>query len=189
MSRLADIDLAELKREFRLSAFIETGCGEGEALETAEGCGFSSLFSCDIREEAVRACREKFPRARIEEGDSLSCLEGFCKEVRERTFFWLDAHFPALYGVLGLGASEKMRFPLRLELQLIAQFKNFAGDVIVFDDLRCVRAPDNPTVQPKELESYTVYGWTIAALVAPFLATHRLEILDIYEGIGILKPL
>lgn len=151
MTHLFDTPAKLHRGDFGLKLFVETGCEHGEALVWAHGYGFKEedLFSCDIRREAVNKVKHMFPKATIIRSDSLEFLRVVLPTLTEPALFWLDAHFPKLYG----DASEAESWPMFEELQLISQLKrNLDKDVIICDDLRVIQNANNPRYLPGEVE-------------------------------------
>src|SRR6059058_761296 len=128
MSKVDDLDLSGLREQYGLTVFVETGCELGNGIDAALRYGFEQVFSCDIRAEAVRHCRERFLDKRkvcLYRDTSLSALRRICQRLSARVpvprcFFWLDAHYPAFYGAPETGMQ---RFPLFRELQAIMRTK------------------------------------------------------------------
>src|SRR4051812_42358595 len=102
MSYLNPATLAQLKAEFALDSFIETGCFEGAGIAAAFDAGLDRICSCDISADRVNQCRERF-RGRdglsLFEGTSLSVLPKMVPAAGMAPLVWLDAHFPSYYGL------------------------------------------------------------------------------------------
>ncbi len=190
MSQLTDVDVLGLKQGFGLDQFIETGAWMGGGIATALSLGFNRALSCDINPDFIAQCRARFDgdsRVTLLEGQSVAALSQICRVCHGPALFWLDAHFPQHYG---LPEPEGSWFPLREELQAIAQHKfEYAQDVIAFDDVRVIKSLDNPRWREGEVsEYYTFSECTLSELVSPFGSTHELIVLTQAEGIGLLLP-
>jgi hypothetical protein len=104
------------------------------------------------------------------------------------SLFWLDAHFPAFYG---LNEQEKQfgRFPLLDELQLISTFESCERNVILADDMRVIADDLNPRWRAGETDGYfTIHNILIQDLVEPFTGTHDAFVDVAQEGILTLTP-
>lgn len=183
---------ADLRRQFRLETFCETGCYQGESMALAYAAGFPNVITCDINPVRVAECRQRFPRATVLHAESTAMLGPLLPDLvphMGRTLFWLDAHFPGYYG---LPETTQTRFPLAEELRLIRQGKpGFAHDVIAIDDLRVIRDPANPRYRHTELqgaEAKLYVDVTLAELLGPFAATHLVVIVHAFEGALVLLP-
>lgn len=181
---------AQLRAQFRLTTYVETGCFLGRSLRLAQQAGFGDLLSCDICERYVLQCRKRFPGARIVHGDSLSMLRR-CLPTRMGgpALFWLDAHFPATFGLPETAAN---RYPLPHELELIRTLRRgWQHDVIAMDDLRVIRDRRNPRWRPGELRGRHAACYqdiTLAELCQPFQATHEIALLQQAEGVALFLP-
>lgn len=181
-----------LRQSYGLDTFCETGCYQGRSLAEAQAAGFGKLISCDISSECVLAARARFPHAAILHCESTvmlgPCLDAL-QAVMGRTLFWLDAHYPATFG---LAETEENRYPLPQELRLIREGKRgWEQDVFALDDLRVIRDRNNPRWRPGELtgEDASLYmDITLDELYAPFAATHELQLLHAEEGVMLLLP-
>lgn len=192
MSLLTAIRPVGLRQKFGLDTFFETGCYRGESMFLAYAAGFTKVISCDISLESVQECRLKFPGAAVLHAESTYALGPLMPQIAPemgRTLFWLDAHFPSLYGGKETASN---RFPLQEELRLIRQHKpNYSCDVIAFDDLRVLRDPANPRWRPGELappEDRLYMDVTLEQLIAPFADTHDAALTLDGEGALALLP-
>lgn len=144
MSNLLEYDLEKirsLKREYDISAFIETGTGGGQGVEAALKIGFEEIYTCEIWSEQIEFLQKKFenyPHVKIFNLESCEFLEFVCKKIEKNSFFWLDAHFPgADIGFARHDAEEDLskRLPLENELEIIKKNRANFNDVIFCDDL------------------------------------------------------
>lgn len=181
---------SELRRQYGLDMFVETGCFLGRSLEQARRAGFERLLSCDICERYVRKCRKRFPQAQIVHASSTAMLEGLLPTLQGgRALFWLDAHFPATFG---LADEVAWRYPLPRELELIRRSRQgWERDVIAVDDLRVIRDPGNPRWRPGELRGRHAACYQdirLRVLCAPFEATHDVALFEEAEGMLLFVP-
>lgn len=192
MSSLSSSYLQPIRSDFDLHVFVETGCYLGDGIAAALGAGFSRVYSCDLDENRVRECEIRFPEEEVIlfHGSSLECLKQILADVSEPCLFWLDAHYPAFFGMADL-ENEQTRFPVLEELALICCMRDgAAGDVILIDDMRVIASPDNPRYRAGEVaDYYRVKDLSIASLVVPFTNTHKADIDDQQEGILSLRPI
>ena len=136
------LGVSDLKHKHQLTSFVETGCYQGDSLMFAKDIGFDKLYSCDIDNNCVIKCQALIPNSKITNLESISFFKEILPTLTEKTFFWLDAHFPAYYG---LPENETTKFPLIEELKLIKSLKhNYQHDVIMCDDIRILLPDGNP---------------------------------------------
>lgn len=139
MSTLRRFDIAGLRRNFGLQAFVETGTGEGRAVEHAGNSGFKVVHSIEIEPSLVDLARTKYPWAQIHCGDSLAKLAEILPTLPSPALFWLDAHFPGAETGHKKYAAEQdtaKRLPLEHEIRLIAEARKGIADVLLIDDAR-----------------------------------------------------
>lgn len=192
MSSIRDFDIGALRERFGLSTLVETGCFRGDGIAAALEVGFERVYSCDICAEFVERCRSRFAGGEsvtVYELDSIAFLNTVLPTLSGSTLFWLDAHFPHVFGLEALEGSVG-RFPLATELDSISRLKRDVHlDVIVADDLRVIADPANPRWREGELpEELIVRSLSIAELVRPFLQSHRFELDRRAEGAVVLTP-
>lgn len=190
MSTLSVEFIASFRTTFDLSVFIETGCYEGAGIHAAHGAGFNDVRSCDLDANRVTQCQERFGSSvRCLQGRSIDALSLLVDRSDGPTFFWLDAHYPAFFGMEHL-EDEQTRFPVLEELALIRQIRDGAlKDVIVIDDLRVIDSIDNPRWADGEVSDYyRITHVTVHDIHAPFAATHNLTLDPQQEGLIILTP-
>jgi hypothetical protein len=189
MSRLDPGTLAELRTRYHLDSFIETGCYQGDGIAAALAAGFPSVCSCDINPDCVRHCEARFGGSQsvsLFAGDSLSALPEMLRACGEAPLVWLDAHFPAYYG---LEEPAGTRFPVREELRLLAKTPSFAHMVILIDDIRVIEAEDNPRWRAGENPDHLVVsGLALADLTSVLESTHFHEVYMGQEGILVVTP-
>lgn len=174
MTELAhpDLKINHFVEKYNLVNFVETGCFYGFGLQHAVNCGIKNLYSCDIGENFVDYCKERFPNANLICCDSVTYFKNILSNVSGATLFWLDAHYPAYYGFKNL-ENEQTKFPLYDELKLIIDLKkDFKNDVIICDDLRVLAPIKNPYYNG-HLEKYFLVDYTLENLVSMMINTHN----------------
>ena len=132
--------LSELINEYKLEIFVETGCYRGNSLDFALKLGFDKLFSCDIDQEAITNCNERFittNKIQLYHKDSISFLRTVLPAINKNALFWLDAHLPGFDKTSGqVYEKNKHNFPLEKESTLINNARKDFNDIILIDDLR-----------------------------------------------------
>jgi hypothetical protein len=132
LDELSDLDF--LKRQFRSSVFVETGCYKGNSISYSLNLGFDRVISCDIDLESIEYCKNMFSNKKVElyhasSVDFLSLLLPNLSNVKS-IMFWLDAHLP------DKRINQKIDLPLEEELEIINSIRPNSTDVILIDDLR-----------------------------------------------------
>lgn len=189
MSNIKDTPADDLKREFNLKYFVETGCDTGNASAFITAIGFApqNIYVCDIRQEAVDVTTKRVPGINAQVAESIPFLKNLLPTLKGPTLFWLDAHYPAEYGV-----SERpdTRVPILEEMFCIKAFKeNYKNDVILCDDTRMFVDDNNRRYIPGEIpERLYVHGkWD--AFTKIFRDTHIFLNLNIFDsGVGAFIP-
>jgi len=130
-------DVPALVHEYGLRIFAETGTHEGEGLKLALRFGFMRAYSIEANprlcQKAIENVSKSFPRERFEIRNEKSPqgVDWILRQLDAPTLWWLDAHFPAMYGD-DMTAEE---LPFFGEVQRIVT----AGrehDVIIADDMQ-----------------------------------------------------
>ena len=187
MTWLTHIDIKKYREEYNLVDFIETGCWQGAGIRQAYDSGYHRAYSCDINEEFVTMCKTLFPYAHIEHSESLEFLTQLLPTQTNKTLFWLDAHFPDIYGQDEF--AEEFRIPLLTEIELIKQLKpNYKDDVIVCDDMRTFRSDKNPTYTAGELPEKHLVDVDWDNFIGMLSETHDYELINNYDGVIIFYP-
>lgn len=192
MSSIRDFEIGALRERFGLSTFVETGCFQGDGIAAALEVGFESVLSCDISLEFVERCRSRFGgngSVTVHQLDSLTFLDRVLPTISGPTLFWLDAHFPHVFGLEERERSVG-RFPLPEELARISALKaDVSKDVVVADDLRVIADPENSRWRAGELpHELVVRNLTIAKLIQPFKGSHNWVLDGRAEGALVLTP-
>jgi|WetSurSiteA1Bulk_404760.scaffolds.fasta_scaffold11500_2 hypothetical protein len=112
----------------KYKVFIETGTSHGSGANfLAQQC--ERGYTIDLFDH----WNPKAPNVKFLQGNSTEHLEKLCQEVEEDVVFWLDAHYPHLFGTI----NETMEvLPLVKELEIITKYRSNKKDLILIDDLR-----------------------------------------------------
>ncbi len=138
MGYFVSLPIHQLVPKFGLNAFVETGTWLGAGVACAR-C-FSALqefHSIELSEEFYSQARKMFDfdsRVHLYCGNSGEVLPHVLARPTlhdRRILFWLDAHFPEVYGV-----SSGDQLPLRRELETIFRMRPRNDDLIIVDDWR-----------------------------------------------------
>lgn len=142
MGTVKKFNLKRLKKEFQCSSFFETGTWKGDSVAYAAQYDFDQIVSSEIIEEIAGRAIERFKedhRVEIINQDSVGALRDNLQKIKGNCIFWLDAHFPGSEeGLKGYNdeKDEVLKYPLKKELELIAELRKQYNDVILIDDLR-----------------------------------------------------
>lgn len=142
MGLVKRFDLKRLKTEFNCSSFFETGTWKGDSVAYAAQYDFEKIFSSEIMPEIADRAAKRFaddPRITIITENSVKALEDNISKIKGNCIFWLDAHFPGSEeGIKGYNEEkdEILKYPLKKELEVIAQYRSGFNDVLLIDDLR-----------------------------------------------------
>lgn len=135
----------KITQEIKFINFIETGTFEGGTSFWAAN-HFEKVFTIEIDPIISRNTSSKLNCPKNIEflvGNSKDILPTLAKQLKGRSFFWLDGHWCG-------GAGKDEECPLMLELEAIKDQEN---SVIFIDDARCFLgpppSPHNPTHWPK----------------------------------------
>ncbi|CAB4222287.1 hypothetical protein UFOVP1655_73 [uncultured Caudovirales phage] len=187
MTWLTHIDIKKYREKYNLVDFIETGCWQGAGIGHAFDSGYDEVYSCDIGLEYVTMSQQKFPYANIEHSESLSYLTNLLPNQTNKTLFWLDAHFPDIYGEDEF--AEEFRIPLIPEIELIKKLKpDYSKDVVVCDDMRTFRSPKNPTYTKGELPEKHLIDVDWDKFVNILSDTHDYELINKHDGVIVFYP-
>ena len=172
--------LKELIEKYGLKEFVETGCDDGKGLRHAIELGLEPRFSCDLNWDSVANCTQW---GTVSREDSVDFLKRMVRRNYEPTLFWLDAHFPEVFGCTG------EPWPLPKEVAILAKKVGIERDVVIMDDMQCIHSDDNParSNDPAGLDWQGV-GGTIAELTEPFAKTHTATLHKVSTGILVLEP-
>ncbi len=147
MGELRFFDLADTIKDYDLDIFVETGTGEGGAIDSVFKYNFNKLYSIEIVKELYDKCVEKFKGIQSIELLNTNSYDGLQQilskllksPVTHNVLFWLDAHFPGAdfhYSQYNDTRDEKLRIPLQSEIELLWEYRKYHRDVFIIDDLR-----------------------------------------------------
>lgn len=175
-------ELRERIKEYGISTFVETGCGNGDGLQYAIELGIQNRYSCDLNPKSVEKCKEL---GNVVCGSSVWFLYtgifgslGFSSPA----LFWLDAHFPEKFGTMG------DTWPLLEELKILSKKPGIEKDVIICDDIHCIQDPENPTREDGPGHDWEPVNGTIQELINIFKDTHVYTLYNISTGILVFEP-
>jgi hypothetical protein len=136
--------ISQLRHEFKLENFVETGTYHGNTSAWAATL-FNSVYTIEYAEELYNLA--KITHASLENihflwGDSRSELEKLLPYLQGNTLFWLDAHWSG-----GVTYGEEDQCPLMDEITIINQYH--PNSYILIDDARLFTSPPQP---PHKLE-------------------------------------
>tara|TARA_Y100001938_G_C8090024_1_gene434452 strand:- start:1862 stop:2473 length:612 start_codon:yes stop_codon:yes gene_type:complete len=141
MGVLRSFDLSLYEAE----CFVETGTQKGVGLDYALQHDYKELHSIEINEEYYNFCTQKYKfvdKVKLYHGDSETRIDDVLLAIEkfDSCFFWLDAHLPTDPGSQMKKeytcSSDKIEFPLEVELQAIKEGRPAKDDIILIDDLR-----------------------------------------------------
>ena len=187
MTWLSNLPLTQYQQTYALKNFVETGCWHGDGIAYAYHTGYKEIHSCDIGLEYVEECREKFPDAKIVHSESMQYLKDLLPTLEGKSLFWLDAHFPELYGTNN--DAEELKIPLIPEIKLIKSLKkDYQNDVILCDDMRTFRSTDNPRYKADEIDDklYMDVDWN--KFINILSDTHDAKLINEYDGVMVFTP-
>ncbi len=186
--------LEDFRQRFALKNFVETGCFAGDGLLVAKEIGFGRLYSCDVKEDHVTEVRKRIPSADVRLSKSVDFLRNVILELKGPTLFWLDAHYPKHYGMHDLDGPKN---PLKEELVALAAKSGIEGDVILADDIRVIRDPENPVYNPaleEDIEGqqsgyFVETRYTLRELTETLSNSHSSEVWQVDTGVLVFTPL
>ena len=180
------LNVNALKNKYNLENFIETGCWIGQGLEFAKSIGFSKLYSCDINNDFVSMCKEKFTNDTVLHLKSTEFLQQILPFVTGPSLFWLDAHCPVHYGYAV--ENENTKFPLLEEVKLVISLKQkFEKDVFILDDLRVMHPENNPFFNAT-LDKRFLVDLKIDDFIKVLSPTHKYYFVNVDTGNIIFTP-
>lgn len=134
-------NIQSLKDQYQSTVFVETGCFRGNSLSFVIDMGFDNLYSCDIDQEMINYCIDRFkkPNLQIYHMDSIRFLNNLIYSLAniQSVIFYLDAHLPEHDKTSGSVLSDNpLNFPLEEEISVINKHRSDKNDIIIIDDLR-----------------------------------------------------
>ncbi len=192
MGSIEVFDIEQLKKDYNLTNYIESGTGEGITLSYALKFNFNKNISIEIFDEIFNQATEKFKSENCEivKGNSYEVLPDILSKVEGNSLFFLDAHFPGADFGFNTYNSEKdinKRLPLEKELTVILDsYKNYDKSVIIVDDLRIYE--DGPFEDGNWSDRKTIGLNGINFIYELFDKTHNIEKNYKHQGYVVLKP-
>lgn len=181
MGNLQEFGIADIKKRYNLSYFVETGTLYGETLDYVKQFGFNKLFSMEIMPLLYETCVQKYKEEQnvsIYLGDTSKDFGNLLADIPldEHVLFWLDAHFPGAEGC-GLPydhcADTDQRIPLKKELEQIKDNRNIDRDYFIIDDLRVYE--DGPFQDGDWADRPSLGGKGISFIESFFKDTHTIH--------------
>jgi hypothetical protein len=187
MTWLSNLPLFNYRNTHNLENFVETGCWHGDGIAYAFQTGYKKAYSCDIGLNFVEECRQRFPEADIVHSESMQYLKDLLPTLEGKTLFWLDAHFPEMYGTDN--DAEELKIPLIPEIELIKSLKkDYAKDVILCDDMRTFRSPYNPRYKQGEIDENLYLDVDWKAFQNILSDTHDAQLINDFDGVMVFTP-
>lgn len=197
MGTVARFDLKAIMDKYDTRGFIETGTGDGTGLAHAAKFPFDYLRSVEIEIKLFMQVQERFrddKRIHICAVESGDFMRWVCRLLppEQPLVFWLDAHFPgADYGIRPYDdkLSDGIRLPLAEELKMISNWRPYAQDVVICDDLRIyVDGPFQHGNLPENLRSLCPKTRNIDFVYHLMGDTHNVEQIWDHEGYIMITP-
>jgi hypothetical protein len=166
MGSLQRFDLKKYIKAYNVSVLFETGAFKGNGIRHALEAGFEKVISTEIMDEFVELNQNQFRQYKnvtILKGNSSELLDKHIFQIKENTFFWLDAHYPGADGGLldyNSDFDDSIKYPLENELRIIKKHRPTKEDVILIDDLRLYEEGDydfgNIPADARKPENFTI---------------------------------
>lgn len=160
--------VSQLRREFNLSHFVETGTFRGETTSWAAS-EFASVYTVEASKilfDEVQPRLAKYDNVQCIFGSSEDVLSSIIGQLNGPSLFWLDSHWCG-----GPTALTHSGCPLLHELELIGQLK--FEKYILIDDARYFL---EPPPEPFDAAVWPTIAGVVHALEAimekPFIAVH-----------------
>jgi hypothetical protein len=140
MGYLYFFNLPYLIEKYKTPVFVETGTGFGFGVFHATQFPFQLIASCDVMASEIERLKMAFDnRVKLFAGASPDFLRQLLPQIRAPILFWLDAHYAGSHhnaSPYNAIQDERIRLPLRTELEIIKELRPEGKDVILIDDLR-----------------------------------------------------
>jgi len=192
MGDLRQFNLNEIKKDYNLFYYIETGTGSGFCLDIAINYNFEKLYSIEIFNEIYEKAKEKYLNVKNLNLINDSSENGLLKilhEINKPTLFFLDAHFPgADFGFTTYDSTKEknIRIPLEEEIKILKNYKIINQSYIIIDDLRIYE--DGDFEGGNWNQRSLLGGDGIEFIYDAFNGTHIIEKNYKDQGYIILKP-
>lgn len=117
--------------------FVETGTYLGGGIDYALNFPFKRIASCELLKNYYDLAKLKYNSVELYHSNSTDFLKDILPTIpkEDRIVFWLDAHYPGLYGDVKIEDIDTI-FPLERELEIIYNHRKDCKDLILCDDLR-----------------------------------------------------
>lgn len=130
MGNISHFDLTEFEH---IDTFVETGTGYASSTRILKK-HFKDGYSIEIHPGLIAEAKKELPDVVFINNISEVGLKQLLPNLNKPVLFWLDAHYPADYGLGNLNL--EITLPLERELKLIAQRIGKYKDIILIDDAR-----------------------------------------------------
>ncbi len=164
--------LAQLKRKYNLSYFVETGTAHGDTTELAAMI-FDKVWSCDIDPRLVAKSKQRLARydnVEITTEPSPKFLQRIKPQLTKPVLYWLDGHW------CGGPVRPAKECPLMEELEMIGTFFQ-AGtpSVILIDDINLLMEPPPPPHIPEQWPTMYDFQAVMNAWNEPYAVEYHQE--------------
>lgn len=160
-----------LVKKLELTAFIETGAYEGDAIENVSDM-FDEIRSVEYSEDHAKRCQNRFrdhSHITVSRGNSPDFLQGLKTWSQQRSvLYWLDAH----WCVGAVTDGDKSHCPLLEELDAIGDLPN--DSIIMIDDARLFLCPPN---KPHKVDQWPGFNAVLRKLLT-LSESHRIMVLN-----------
>ena len=192
MGDLRPFPLKEIKEEFNLAYYIETGTGTGFCLDIALQNDFEKYYSIEIFDQIYQKAEIKYKNIDnliLINDSSENGLNKIRNEINRPSLFFLDAHFPgADFGFTSYDSTKEkeLRIPLEDEIKILKKYSFIKQSYIIIDDLRIYE--DGPFEGGNWSERKKLGGEGISFIYDNFLESHLIEKNYKDQGYIILRP-
>lgn len=192
MGDLGIFNIGDIKEEYSLSYYVETGTGHGTCLDRALQFGFEKYFSVEIFKKIFDDATIKYSNVsnlRLINDSSENALRLLKYFIDKPCLFFLDAHFPgADFGFAGYDSTSdrNLRIPLENEIEILKSYSVINKSYIIIDDLRIYE--DGPFTGGNWPERKQLGGDGIDFITNTFFSSHDISKIYEHQGYIILKP-
>lgn len=192
MGDLRPFPLKEIKEQFNLVYYIETGTGTGFCLDIALQNNFEKYYSIEIFNQIYQQAEIKYKNVNnliLINDSSEKGLNKIKNEINKPSLFFLDAHFPgADFGFTSYDSTKEkeLRIPLEDEIKILKKYSIINQSYIIIDDLRIYE--DGPFEGGNWNQRKILGGEGIDFIYDNFLETHFIEKNYKDQGYIILRP-